>query len=84
MKSAGIFEVKEHFSHWIAEVEKGEEIMITRRGRPVAKLLAVNTPTPQQQDIDLLLKELKKIRQRAKASAATANDWKALRDAGRR
>ncbi len=83
MKSAGIFEVKEHFSHWIAEVEKGEEIMITRRGRPVARLLAVNTPTLQQQDIDLLLKELKKIRQRAKGNAI-ANDWKALRDVGRR
>ncbi len=84
MKSAGIFEVKEHFSHWIAEVEKGEEITITRRGRPVAKLLAVNTTTTTQKDIDLLLKELKKIRQRAKASAATETDWKALRDAGRR
>lgn len=39
MKSVGAFEAKTHFSSLLAGVERGEEITITRRGRPVARLV---------------------------------------------
>jgi prevent-host-death family protein len=36
-----IREVNQHLSRYIEIVEQGEEIIITRRGRPVARLSAV-------------------------------------------
>ncbi len=38
-----IREVNQHLSRYIEIAERGEEIIITRRGRPVARLLAVKT-----------------------------------------
>ena len=38
MRQVNIHEAKTHFSELIAAVERGEEIMIARRGKPVAKL----------------------------------------------
>ena len=39
MKQVGIFEAKTHLSSLVDEVEKGGEIVITRHGKPVAKLV---------------------------------------------
>jgi antitoxin (DNA-binding transcriptional repressor) of toxin-antitoxin stability system len=38
-------EAKTHFSKLIARVEAGEEIVITRDGTPVARLVATHAPT---------------------------------------
>ena len=35
----GLREANQHFVQYIHEVEKGEEIIITRRGEPIARLL---------------------------------------------
>jgi prevent-host-death family protein len=40
MKHVGIFEAKTNLSALVEEVEKGVEVIITRHGRPVAKLVA--------------------------------------------
>jgi prevent-host-death family protein len=39
MKLVGIFDAKTHLSSLIDEVEKGGEIVITRHGKPVARLV---------------------------------------------
>ena len=39
MKHVGIFEAKTHLSSLLDEVEKGGEVIITRHGKPVAKLV---------------------------------------------
>jgi prevent-host-death family protein len=39
MKHVGIFDAKTHLSSLIEEVESGREIIITRHGKPVAKLV---------------------------------------------
>ena len=39
MKHVGIFDAKTHLSRLVDEVEKGGEIVITRHGKPVAKLV---------------------------------------------
>jgi len=39
----GVYEAKTHLSRLLARVEAGEEIVIDRRGRPVARLTAVDT-----------------------------------------
>ena len=40
MKSATIADAKTHLSSLIAEIETGEEVVITRRGTPVVRLIA--------------------------------------------
>jgi prevent-host-death family protein len=45
MRSAGIHEVKTRLSELVRDVEAGEEILITRGGRPVAKLVSAPSPT---------------------------------------
>jgi prevent-host-death family protein len=38
-KQVGIFDAKTHLSSLVDEVEKGGEIVITRHGKPVARLV---------------------------------------------
>lgn len=54
MQEITLREANQHLSHYIDIVEKGEEIIITRRGKPVAKLLSI----PQK---CLLNEEQKKV-----------------------
>ncbi len=39
MKSVGSYEAKTHLPRLLDEVEKGETITITKRGKPVARLV---------------------------------------------
>src|SRR5271165_234976 len=49
MKSVGAYEAKTHLPQLLDRVARGEEIQITRNGRPVARLV----PEPGQQDTDV-------------------------------
>ncbi len=44
MHRVSVAEAKAHLSEILAEVEAGKEVLITRRGVPVAKLSAVEKP----------------------------------------
>jgi prevent-host-death family protein len=46
MKHVGMFDAKTQLSRLIDKVEKGEEVMITRHGKPVAKLVPASTRRP--------------------------------------
>jgi prevent-host-death family protein len=49
MKHVGMFEAKTHLSSLVEEVEKGGEVVITRHGKPVAKLVrAEEQLSPEQ------------------------------------
>ena len=41
MKSVGSYEAKTHLPKLLDRVEKGESITITKRGKPVAKLVPI-------------------------------------------
>lgn len=41
MKTVGIFEAKNKLSELVAAVERGESVMLTRNGRPVAELVPI-------------------------------------------
>jgi prevent-host-death family protein len=43
MKTFGAFEAKNRLSELLELVERGEEVMITKHGRPVAKLVGVDS-----------------------------------------
>jgi prevent-host-death family protein len=43
MESVGLFEAKTHLSELVARAEQGEEVIITRHNKPVAKLVPIDT-----------------------------------------
>jgi prevent-host-death family protein len=44
MKTVNIHEAKTQLSRLIAEVQKGEEVVIAKAGKPIAKLVAYERP----------------------------------------
>lgn len=78
MKSVGAFEAKTHFSALLEEIERGNEITITKHGRPVAKLVPVGDR--QRMTTVEAIDGLLKLRGRLKLKG----DWREFRDAGRR
>lgn len=47
-KSVGVHQAKTHLSRLLEEVAQGEEIIITRRGTEVARLVASRAPAKRQ------------------------------------
>jgi len=41
MKTASVGEIQKNFSRVLKEIKTGEEIAVTRRGKPVAKIIAL-------------------------------------------
>lgn len=47
MESIGLFEAKTHLSELVARAEQGEEVIITRHNKPVAKLVPISEVSPE-------------------------------------
>jgi prevent-host-death family protein len=47
METVGLFEAKTHLSELIARAERGEEVIITRHNKPVAKLVPIGEVPPE-------------------------------------
>jgi prevent-host-death family protein len=63
MKSVGAFEAKTHLSRLLDEVERGDEIVITKHGRPVARLVPPGSPDrPRDGDLVAWLKAFRRGR----------------------
>jgi prevent-host-death family protein len=78
----GAFEAKNTLGALLDRVEQGEEIVITRRGKPVARL----APCAPKVDREAVMAALARIQARARAQGAAAIAWETLkadRDAGR-
>ena len=43
MIQAGIKEIKNNLSRFLSQVKAGEEVMITERGRPIARIIKENS-----------------------------------------
>ena len=43
MIKTGIKEARQHFTEYLAKVEKGEEIIITKRNEPIARISSLKT-----------------------------------------
>jgi prevent-host-death family protein len=75
----GAFEAKTHLSELLERVEQGAVVTITRRGRPVARLVPIETGT--QDRAAQAVAGLRALRQGVTLGGI---DWRELRDAGRR
>jgi prevent-host-death family protein len=48
MKTVNVHEAKTHLSALLSEVERGEDVVIARKGTPVARLVRVEQPAKLQ------------------------------------
>jgi prevent-host-death family protein len=62
MTTVGSFEAKTHLPQLIDRVAKGEKIVITRRGKPVAML--VPPPAETKRNVKQVVKEMLEFRDR--------------------
>ena len=79
MPTVGAFEAKTKFSALLQRVERGEQIVITRRGKPVAKLVRIDSDAATR--AARAVEELKRLR---KGTTLGGLSWKQLRDEGRK
>jgi prevent-host-death family protein len=80
VETVGLFEAKTHLSELIARAERGEEVIITRHNKPVARLVPVVAPEPdaaaRRAAVNALLRGAK--------GRTLGADWRTLRGEGRR
>ncbi len=75
MREVGAFEAKNTLGTLLDRVEQGEEIVITRHGRPVARLV----PNVGSIDRTQAQAAVERIRTRAQALKAGEFHWEALK-----
>ena len=80
--SIGAFEAKNHFSELIERAAHGEEILITRRGKPVAKIMPVEELHDSESAREAV-KRLRTLSQEMNLGTFHWEEWKSYRDEGR-
>jgi prevent-host-death family protein len=83
MKSVGSYEAKTHLPRLLSQVEKGETITITKRGKPIA-VLSPAQAVPQQ-DISAVIAEFRAYSQEhaRKHGSLKAREIKEMIEEGR-
>jgi prevent-host-death family protein len=82
MQEIGAFEAKNTLSALLDRVQNGEEIVITRHGKPIARLV----PETGARNLDAAYAAAARLRARAKAQSGAPiaqDEWKAFREEGR-
>jgi prevent-host-death family protein len=79
MITVGAFEAKTKLSMLLERVAQGDEIVITKHGKPVARL--VPAAATSREHIDAAIAKLRALR---RGTTLGGLSWKELRDAGRR
>ncbi len=80
MRKIQASEAKTHLPRLLDEVERGATIVITRHGRPIARL--VPEPSDRRAEIRQAIEEIKALRRRMPKLSAT--EVRALIDEGRK
>ena len=82
MRTVGAFEAKSRLGQLLDAVERGEEVVITRHGREVARLVPVRTGDHPDQAM-AALRRLRERAERLNLGAFRWQEWKAYRDEDR-
>jgi prevent-host-death family protein len=75
MREVGAFEAKNTLGSLLDRVERGEEIVITRHGKPVARLVSSGTGPDRAKS----MAAAERIRARAQRLSQGRFDWPAIR-----
>lgn len=87
MRHVPIAEFKDHVSEMVAAASRGEEILITRHGKPAARLLPAEDSIEERRRrardaLDRMA--IERERMRAAGMTATAEEWISWKNEGRR
>jgi len=82
MKTTGSDEARKHFSELLDRVEKGERILITRRGKPAALLVPV--PTSDHRKVRKVVRQMLELRDREGPALGNRITIRELIEEGRR
>jgi prevent-host-death family protein len=82
--SVGAFEAKTHLAALLDRVEKGEEITITRRGVPVARLVPARADAAEIQRASEALRDLRARIAARGGPPFTVEELLSIRDGGRK
>jgi len=58
-KTVGAYEAKTHLASLLKQVEKGREVIITKRERPVARLVPIAAAMPDRREVFQRIRELR-------------------------
>ena len=78
----GAFEAKNKLGRLLDEVAHGEEIVITRRGKEVARLVPAR-PTRSREEAQAAMQRIRARAESRKFGRFDWSEWKAWRDEGR-
>lgn len=84
-KSVGAREARKGFSKLLKRAQRDEEVVITKNGRPVAKIMPLG-PKPRKHDPEAVAQALQRLRELGKSTGIKHFDWKEwkkFRDDGR-
>ncbi len=79
MITVGAFEAKTHLSTLLERVSRGEEVLITRHGKAVARLVPAQEADRAHRD-----ETIARLKAAREGITLGGLDWKELRDEGRR
>jgi prevent-host-death family protein len=79
MVTVGAFEAKTHLSTLLDRAAAGEEVVITKHGKPVARLVGI-----RHIDRARVSEAFEKLKTLRKGTTLGGLSWKELRDEGRR
>ncbi|MDF2463192.1 MAG: prevent-host-death protein [Ramlibacter sp.] len=88
MQTVPVHQAKDRFSALLQAVEDGEEIIITRHGKKIARIVRESDTDPAEAERDRIKQEavarLKAFQDKVTPAVEGYSDWKSLRDAGRK
>jgi prevent-host-death family protein len=82
MDEIGAFEAKNKLSELLDRAERGEEVTITRRGKPVAKLVPVQ-PVRDREKARRAVEGIRELAKKMNLGPFNWEEWKRYRDEGR-
>jgi prevent-host-death family protein len=88
MQTIPVHQAKDRFSALLQAVEAGEEVVITRHGKKIARIVHETDEQPSDSERERIRQEalarLRAFQSGVKPAVPGYSDWKSLRDAGRK
>ncbi len=82
MREIGAFEAKNKLGQLLDLVEQGEEVMITRHGKPVASLVSPRRKSDRE-EARAAIRRIRERAERRRLGRFDWSEWKGFRDEGR-
>jgi prevent-host-death family protein len=78
VRQVNLYEAKTHLSRLVEDAAGGEEIVIAKNGKPIAKLSAAEQPAPKKRELGQWAKYLTPEEIKYRNSPQFWRDWKAM------